>query len=116
MAICCTIETNILLRRNPRAHGTREGSQQELSGDTHGCRNPRAHGTREGSCRVWTCTFMKVAIHVLMEHVKARKEPSHSKNDCRNPRAHGTREGSLKGTSVASVIGRNPRAHGTREG
>ena len=35
-------------------------------------RNPRAHGTREGSHPPEGLTDMKVAIHVLMEHVKAQ--------------------------------------------
>ena len=35
-------------------------------------RNPRAHGTREGSEGTDMAKFASVAIHVLMEHVKAQ--------------------------------------------
>ena len=35
-------------------------------------RNPRAHGTREGSEEKAMTIEAHVAIHVLMEHVKAR--------------------------------------------
>ena len=35
-------------------------------------RNPRAHGTREGSPLLPEKDSAMVAIHVLMEHVKAR--------------------------------------------
>ena len=37
-----------------------------------GGRNPRAHGTREGSVLPAADLGLRVAIHVLMEHVKAR--------------------------------------------
>ena len=42
-------------------------------------RNPRAHGTREGSFNFTVTNRSPVAIHVLMEHVKA---PKHRRDQC----------------------------------